>query len=114
MSGTCWACGSEAAHFPDVLLVMRAVDDRARAEEEERLEEGVREEVIHRRVVRGEADGAHHVAELREGRVSEDALDVVLLDGDQRGPTAVVMPMKAMTSCAPGDAATRKKTRESM
>ena len=31
-----------------------------------------------------QADGHDHVAELRERRVGEDALDVVLLDGDER------------------------------
>ena len=38
----------QPAHLPDVLLVMQRVDDRAGAEEEQRLEEGVREEVEHR------------------------------------------------------------------
>ena len=73
------------AHFPDVLLVMQRVDDGAGAQEEQRLEEGVRGQVIHRRRRAVQADGHDHVAELRERGVSEDAFDVVLLDGDERG-----------------------------
>ena len=40
----------QAAHLPDVLLMMEHDDDRAGAEEEQRLEEGVREEMEHRRL----------------------------------------------------------------
>ena len=36
-------------------------------------------------VGRGEADRHDHVAELRKRGVGEDALDVVLLRGDERG-----------------------------
>jgi hypothetical protein len=39
----------DAAHIAHVLLVMQAVNDRACAEEQQRLEEGVREQVEHRR-----------------------------------------------------------------
>ena len=64
---------------------MQGVDDGARGEEEERLEERVGGQVEHGRVRAAAADGHDHVAELRKGGVGEDALDVVLLDGDQRG-----------------------------
>jgi hypothetical protein len=76
--------------IPNVLFVMHGVNDAAGAEEEQRFEERVRAEVIHggvcSRAVRvAQADGHHHVTELRKRRVSEDAFDVVLLDGHQRG-----------------------------
>ncbi len=87
----------QAAHLPDVLLVMAGVNDGTGAEEEHGFEEGMRVEVEHRRmagsggiVMAGglhgdESDSHDHVAELRERGVGEHALDVVLLRGDQRG-----------------------------
>src|SRR5438270_8817351 len=60
----------EAAHFPNVLLVMQADDDGAGGKEQERFEKCVREKVKHRRFVRGESDGHHHVTELRDRGVS--------------------------------------------
>ena len=79
------------------------MDDRTGTEEEQRLEERVRREVEHRgprasrdrnlvgrRAVtvahpqRAEAEGGHHVAELRQRRVSQDLLDVVLDDRAKR------------------------------
>ncbi len=75
----------EAAHSPDVLFLVEGVDDGAGGQEEQGLEAGVRGEVEHRRVGSAAADGHDHVAELRERRVGDDALDVVLLDGDERG-----------------------------
>ena len=39
----------------------------------------------HRCLTRKQADGHDHVAELRKGRVGEDAFDIVLLSGHQRG-----------------------------
>jgi hypothetical protein len=82
------------AHLPDVLLVMAGVDHRTGAEEEEGLEEGVGVEVEHAGIAAAGSDALrhHHVAELGEGRVGEDALDVVLLEshqgGEQRGDRA--------------------------
>ena len=54
------------------------MDHGARAQEQERFEEAVRQEVEHARVRRAGAGRGHHVAELRHRRVREDALDVVL------------------------------------
>ena len=61
------------------------IDDRAGAEEQQRLEKRVREKMEHRRFARREPDRHHHVAELRERGVGEDAFDVVLLRRHQRG-----------------------------
>ena len=75
----------QSAHAADVLLAGAAMDDGAGAEEEQRLEEGVGDEVEHADGDAADAEAHHHVAELRNGGVGEDALDVVLRDGDQRG-----------------------------
>ena len=57
--------GEESAHFPDILFVVEGDDDRARAEKEEALEEGVGEEVEHGDIAgRAHADADDHVAEL--------------------------------------------------
>ena len=63
----------------------RAMNHRAGAEEQQRFEKRVGGEVVHRGRRAAEADGHHHVTELRERRVGEDAFDVVLLNGDERG-----------------------------
>ena len=77
----------KTAHLPNILLVMQRVNHRTGTEEEQCLEECVREQVEHRRSavrVGSEANCHDHVAELRERRVGEDALDVILLRGHQR------------------------------
>ncbi len=86
---------AQSAHVEHVLrvqmpvrgvdAVFHAVDDRAGAEEEQRLEEGVGDQVKGGRHVRPDADGGDHVAQLRDRRVGQDALDVVLGDGDGGG-----------------------------
>ena len=60
------------------------VDDRAGAEEEAGLEERVREDVEHAADECADAAGEEHVAELRDRRVREDLLDVVLRQADRR------------------------------
>ncbi len=76
---------AQAAHLPHVLLVVHGVDDRAGSEKEEGLEEGVGGEVEHGGGPAAAADRHDHVAELGEGRVGEDPLDIVLLGGDEGG-----------------------------
>ena len=75
----------EATHAPHVLLVVHAVNDRAGAQEQEGLEEGVGEEVEHGRLVGADAGGEEHVAELRTGRIGDHALDIVLGQSDRGG-----------------------------
>ncbi len=74
----------EAAHGANVLLVMHGVDHGAGAEEQQRLEEGVREQMEHADRIGPDAHGDEHVAELRAGRIGDDALDVVLHQADGR------------------------------
>ncbi len=61
------------------------VDDHAGAEEEERLEGAVGQEVEHGGAAVTDGQGADHVAELADRRVGEHPLDVVLGDGGQAG-----------------------------
>ena len=68
----------QIAHPPHVLLVVHPVDDRTGAEEKQRLEERVRHHVKDRRDKRTDAAREKHVSKLRNGRVSEDLLNVVL------------------------------------
>src|SRR5258705_5855560 len=76
---------SQRAIATHVLLLVHRMDDRARAEEQQGLEEGVSEQMEHRRAVRANAGGEEHVAELRAVRISDHALDVVLGATDRRG-----------------------------
>jgi hypothetical protein len=73
----------QAAHVADVLVVVHADDHGAGGEEEQRLEERVRHQVEHRDRVRRGAERDRHVAELRQRRVGDDALDVVLDDAEK-------------------------------
>jgi hypothetical protein len=57
----------QRAHPPDILFVMQRVNDRTGPEEEQGFEEGMGREVIHGLDRAADADGHHHVAELREG-----------------------------------------------
>ena len=84
-NGSDFHFAEQSAHFPDVLLVMAGVNDSTRAKEEECFEPGVGVEVEHACIGINKANGHDHVTELREGRVSEDLFDVVLLGGHQGG-----------------------------
>ena len=61
------------------------VDDDAGGEEQERLEERVREQVEHPARVRADPDGDEHVADLGHRRVGDHALDVGLDERDEAG-----------------------------
>ena len=74
-----------AAHVAHVLLAAHGVDHRAGAEEEQGLEERVREQVEDRDPVRADAERQEHVAELADRRVRQHALDVVLHQRDGGG-----------------------------
>ncbi len=74
----------EGPHRLHVLLVVHGMDDRAGAEEQESLVEGVREHEEDGRVVGADPRGEEHVAQLGDRRIGEDLLDVVLGTGDRR------------------------------
>ena len=76
---------AQAAHLAHVLLAAEGVNDGAGGEEEQRLEEGVGDEVEDGGGVGRDAAAEEHVAELRDGGVGEHALDVVLDQGDGGG-----------------------------
>ena len=76
---------AQAAHLAHVLLAAEAVDDGARGEEEQGLEEGVGHQVEDGGRVGRYAAAEEHVSELRDGGVGEDALDVGLDEGDGGG-----------------------------
>ncbi len=67
-----------------VLFARQRVDHAAGAEEQQRLEEGVRHDVEHAGRIRADAEAEKHVAELRDRGVREDLLDVVLYQADGR------------------------------
>ena len=73
---------AEAAHFAHVLLAGERMDDGAGGEEEQRLEEGVGHQVEDSGGVGAYSAGKEHVAELGDGGVGEDALDIVLDEAD--------------------------------
>jgi hypothetical protein len=75
----------EPAHLADVLLAAHGVDDRAGAEEQQRLEEGVRHQMEDRRPERSNSRRQHHVPQLRHRRVRQHLLDVVLRHADGGG-----------------------------
>ena len=74
---------ADATHLADVLLVVHRDDDRAGREEQQRLEERVRHQVEDRGAVGRGAQCHGHVTELRQRRVGNDTLDVVLHDAQQ-------------------------------
>ena len=80
-----WDATAEASHDAHVLFSAQCMDHAAGCEEEERLEEGVGHEVEDAGPVGGDAAAEEHVAELGDGGVGEDALDVVLDDAEGGG-----------------------------
>ena len=81
----------QAAEPPHVDHAPHRVHHAARGEEQQRLEEGVREQVEHRRddrelrhVADARPQGHEHVAELADGRIRQHPLQVGLRQGDRR------------------------------
>ena len=68
-----------------MVTVFDAVDDRARAQEEQRFEEGVHEQVEDGGDPGANAQGGEHEPELGDGRIGQDFFDVVLGYSDGGG-----------------------------
>src|SRR5256885_2514769 len=75
----------KCAHARDVLLLVASMNQRTGAEEEQRLEKCVRNQVEHPDGWSAHANTSHHKAQLGNGGVSENALDVILSDCNERG-----------------------------
>jgi hypothetical protein len=82
------------------------VDDAAAAEEEQTLEEGVGHQVEDGRDPGARPECEDHEAELADGRVGDDPLDVVLCERDGRPEEGVIAPIVAMTNIAVVDCST--------
>ena len=63
--------------------MVHADDDRAGAEEQQGLEEGMRHQVEDSHRIRRDAQGHGHVTQLRQRGVGHHALDVVLDDAEE-------------------------------
>ena len=73
---------AQPAHLAHVLLAAHGVDHRARAEEQQALEEAVREQVEDAGRPGPGAERHEHEAQRRDGGVGDHLLDVVLGDRD--------------------------------
>ena len=67
------------------MFVIERFDDDAGAEEEQGLEEGVGQEVEHRRLPCANAKRQKHVTDLADGGVGEHAFDIVLRQRAETG-----------------------------
>ena len=78
---------AQAAHVAHVLFAAHGVHHAAGAEEEQRLEKGVGHQVKDARAERAHAAAQEHVAELADGGIGQNLLDVGLHQGDGGGET---------------------------
>src|SRR5690348_3457058 len=69
---------AQPAHAPHVLFAAHGMDYRAGAQEEQRFEKRVGHQMKNSGSVSSDSARHHHVPELRDGGISEDALDVGL------------------------------------
>ncbi len=73
-----WDQLAQTTHATHVLLVRNGMDNRTGAKEQKCLEECMREEVKYSRAISADTQSRKHITKLRTGRVSDNALDVVL------------------------------------
>ena len=79
-----WHEAPQAAHFANILFAVASVNHGACTEEQEGFEKTVREQVHYPSSNTADPKRDHHQTKLRNGRVSQNPLDVRLGDGDQR------------------------------
>src|SRR5215469_1384149 len=83
ISGKCdWHEPAHASHSADVLFSVAAVNDRTRAEKQQRLEKTVRQQMHYPCGNPTCAERNHHQAKLRNSRIREDTFDIGLCYGD--------------------------------
>ena len=80
-----WQILAKPAHVAHVLFAAETVNHRARPQEQQRLEEGVRHEVKDSSDVVGDTAGHEHVSELRNGGIRQHLLDIGLRNADGGG-----------------------------
>jgi len=76
--------------------VFHPVNHAARTEEQQRLEESVRQQMQRRGDIRADSKRGKHVAELRYCRVGQHLLDIVLRQGNTCGKQRRECPMNAI------------------
>src|SRR2546430_11565302 len=76
---------AEPTHFGHFLFAAHCVNDAAGGKEEQGLEECMRHQVKDARRECADAAGEKHVAELADGGIGQNFLDVRLHEADRRG-----------------------------
>ncbi len=66
-----------------VMTTFHTQDDRTGGEEQQRFEEGMRDQVEHAGHEGAHPDRSHHETQLRDGGIGQDFLDVILPDGNR-------------------------------
>ena len=65
--------------------VLDPMDDRTRAQEEQRFEEGVCDQVEGCCDIAANPEGGDHEAKLRDGGIGQDAFDIILRHSNRGG-----------------------------
>ena len=81
--GSYWHRDPERAHLPNVLFVVHPMNDRTRAQEQQRLEERMSDHMKDRSYVCSRTDRKEHVTQLADGRIGQHSFDVMLGDRTQ-------------------------------
>ena len=69
---------AQTAHVAHVLIMVHGHDDRTRRQEQQGFEESVRKQMEQGHLIGRSPQPHHHIAQLRQGRISYHPFDVVL------------------------------------